>query len=76
MAGICTRFADRANTSLMEFACDSVSEVLDAPTITTHGKGVFENYKQCAPMGSTLICGNDGGETLIYMLFSFGWKQI
>lgn len=76
MAAICTRFADRANTGLMEFCCDSVSEVQDAPTTTTHGRGVFENYKQCAPMGSTLICGNDGNETLIYMLFSFGWKEI
>jgi hypothetical protein len=76
MAGLCTYFAGRANTSIMEFCCDEESEVQDLPTTTEHGKGVFENYKQCAPMGSTCLVGNDGGELLVYMLFSFGWKKI
>ncbi len=76
MAGICTRYGDNVNVGLMEFACDSIDEVQDAPTTTEKGKGVFANYKQYAPMGSTLICGNEGGDVLVYMLFSFGWKQM
>lgn len=76
MAGICMRYADKANTTLMEFCCDSVSEVSDLPTTTQHGKGVFADYKQCAPMGSTCIVGNEGGDLLNYMLFSFGWKKL
>ena len=76
MAGIVTRYGDRANVGLMEFCCDSVSEVQDAPTTTSKGKGVFSAYQQCAPMGSTLIVGNEGGDIMTFMLFSFGWKQI
>ena len=57
MAGVCTRYGDRANVGLMEFCCDEISEVQDAPTTTSKGKGVFSAYQQCAPMGSTLIVG-------------------
>ena len=76
MAGVCTRYGDRANVGLMEFCCDEISEVQDAPTTTSKGKGVFSAYQQCAPMGSTLIVGNEGGDIMTFMLFSFGWKQI
>lgn len=76
MAGLCTYFAGRANTSIMEFVCDEISEVQDLPTTTNHGKGAFENYKQTAPIGSTCIVGNNGGKLLVYMLFSFGWKAL
>ena len=76
MSGICTYYGGRANTNIMEFCCDSVSEVSDLPTMTEHGKGVFENYHQCAPLGSTCIVGNEGGKLLVYMLFSFGWKAL
>ena len=76
MAGVCTRYGDRANVGLMEFCCDEINEVQDAPTTTSKGKGVFSAYQQCAPMGSTLIVGNEGGDLMTFMLFSFGWKQI
>lgn len=76
MAGICLRYADKADTNLMEFACDSIDEIDDAPTTTRGGIGCFEKYRNPAPMGSTLIVGNENGETAIYMLFSFGWKQV
>lgn len=76
MAGLCTYFAGRANTSIMEFVADEISEVQDLPTTTTHGKGVFEAYKQTAPMGSICTVGNPDADVKIYMLFSFGWKEI
>ncbi len=76
MSGLCTYFAGRANTTIMEFVADEISEVQDLPTTTTYGKGVFEAYKQTAPMGSTCTVGNQGGDVKIYMLFSFGWKEI
>ena len=76
MAGTCIRYGDRPNVNIMEFVCDTIDEIKDAPTTTTKGKGVFETYKFCAPVGSTLIVGNEGGDVLVYMLFSFGWKQM
>ena len=76
MAGIVTRYGARANVGSMEFCRESVDEVQDAPTTTSKGKGVFSAYQQCAPMGSTLIVGNEGGDLMTFMLFSFGWKQI
>ncbi len=76
MAGILTEYGGRANVGIMSFVCDSISEIADLPTMTEHGKGVFENYKQCAPMGSTCTVGNESGDVLVYMLFSFGWKQL
>jgi hypothetical protein len=76
MAGVCLRYEDKADLNLMEFACDTVDEVDDAPTTTRCGIGCFERYREPAPMGSTLLVGNDGGELLVYMLFSSGWKQL
>jgi hypothetical protein len=76
MAGICLRYEDRANVDLMEFACDTIDEIDDAPTTTRGGVGVFSKYTTPAPIGSTLIVGNSGGEMMVYMLFGFGWKQI
>ena len=76
MSGLCTYFAGRANTTIMEFVADEISEVQDLPTTTTYGKGVFEAYKQTAPMGSTCTVGKPDGDVRVYMLFSFGWKEI
>lgn len=76
MAGLCTHVGGRANTNIMEFVCDTEDEVKDLPTMTEHGKGVFENYKQTAPMGSECTVGNEGGDLLVYKLFSFGWKKL
>lgn len=76
MAGIRTKINNVPRIGLMEFVCDKIEEVDDAPTTTKIGTGVFKDCKYYAPMGSTLIVGNEGGDTLIYMLFSFGWKQI
>lgn len=75
MAGLCTYFAGRANTTIMEFVADEISEVQDLPTTTTYGKGVFEAYKQTAPMGSTCTVGNNG-DTKVFMLFSNGWQEV
>lgn len=76
MAGSRIRYNDIPTSGLMEFVCDTVNEVGDAPTTVKKGRGVFSNCRQCAPIGSTLIVGNEGGATLVYMLFSFGWKQL
>lgn len=76
MAGLHTKINDAPQIGLMEFVCDKIEEVKDAPTTTEMGKGVFANCKYYAPIGSTLIVGNEGGDILVYMLFSFGWKQI
>lgn len=76
MAAVRTKINEISRTGLMEFICDEVGDVKDAPTTTSVGKGVFSNCKYHAPLGSTLIVGNKDGETLVYMLFSFGWKQI
>jgi hypothetical protein len=75
MAGRCIRRLDKANTSIKEFVCDSEEDIKNLPTMTTAGKEDFYGYER-APMGSTCIVGNEGGDVLIYMLFSFGWKQI
>ena len=75
MAGLCTYFAGRANTTIMEFVADEISEVQDLPTTTTYGKGVFEAYKQTAPMGSSCTVGNNG-DTKVFMLFSNGWQEV
>ena len=41
MSGLCTYFAGRANTTIMEFVADEISEGQDFPTTTTYGRGVF-----------------------------------
>jgi hypothetical protein len=76
MAGLCTHVGGRANTNIMTFCCDTELEIQDLPTMTEHGKGVFEDYKQTCPMGSECYVGNEGGDLLIYKLFSFGWKKL
>lgn len=75
MAGVCTHYGDRANVGIMQFCCDSIDEVQDLPTTSEFGKGVFENYRQCAPMGSTCTVGNNG-DTKVFMLFSNGWFEL
>ena len=75
MAGVCTRYGDRANVGLMEFCCDEISEVQDAPTTTRKGTGAFEAYQQYAPIGSTCTVGNNG-DTKVFMLFSNGWQEV
>lgn len=76
MAGTCIRFADRANEQLMEFVADTVAEVQDLPTTTTFGKGAFATYQMTAPLGSTCVVGNEGGDILVYALFGFGWREV
>ena len=77
MAGVAMKYGDRANIGFFEFVCDTIDEcVNEAPTTTSKGKGVFSAYQQFAPMGSTLVVGNEGGDIMTFMLFSFGWKQI
>ena len=76
MSGICLRYGDRPNVGIFEFVADTEAEVQDLPTTTEHGKGVFANYKQVCPIGSTCTVGNPDGDVKVYMLFSFGWKEI
>lgn len=76
MAGMCIRYGDRANCGIMEFVADEISEIQDLPTTREFGKGVFEAYRQTAPLGSTCLVGNEGGDLLVYILFSFGWKKL
>jgi len=75
LPGICTRCGDSPNVGLMEFCCDELSEVNCAPTMTKRGTGSFAKYKEFAPMGSTLICRNEG-DIKVYMLFSSGWQEL
>lgn len=79
MAGMLLRMGDKPNVNIMEFVVDSESEIQYLPTTTNKGSGVFENnpsFNFTAPIGSSCIVGNDGGDLLVYMLFSFGWKKI
>ena len=76
MAGICSNFKGQINANIMKFICDSESEIADLPTTTEKGKGVFEHFNHTAEIGSTCQVGNEGGELLIYQLFSFGWKKL
>ena len=79
MAGMLLRMGDKPNVNIMEFVVDSESEIQYPPTTTNKGSGVFENnpnFNFIAPIGSSCIVGNDGGDLLVYMLFSFGWKKI
>lgn len=76
MSGICIRYADHANIGIMQFACDTIDECInEAPTMNRKGSGVFKNYKQYAPMGSTCIVANNGA-TKVFMLFSAGWQEL
>lgn len=76
MAEKCIRYRDKANTNLMEFVCDSISDLDNLPTTIKKGTGIFKSFDQYAPIGSTCVVGNEGGDLLVYMLFSFGWKQL
>lgn len=79
MAGILLRMGDRPNVNIMEYVVDSESEIQHLPTTINKGSGIFANnpsFNMTAPIGSTCIVGNNGGNILVYMLFSFGWKKI
>lgn len=79
MAGILLRMGNNPNVNSMEFVVDSENEVQYLPTAEHKGTGNFKNdlsFSCCAPIGSTCIVGNNGGNVLVYMLFSFGWKKI
>ena len=76
MAGICSHFRGQVNANIMTFVCDSEDEVRDLPTTTEVGKGVFADFTHTANLGSICQVGNDGGDLLIYELFSFGWKKL
>lgn len=57
------------------YVVDSVDEMELLPTTKENGKGDYESMSP-APIGSTAIVGNEGGEIKQYMLFSFGWKEL
>lgn len=79
MAGNLMRYANQFNTNVAEYCVDSVDEVSLLPTSTDDAKGKFANdvnFKLHPAIGSTCIVGNDGGDILIYVLFSNGWKEM
>jgi hypothetical protein len=76
MAGTLIRYAGKSEIGLMEFVLDKIDEIPELPTTEKFGTGIFSNYEQFAPIGSTAIVGNDGGDLIVYMLFSFGWKKL
>lgn len=76
MAGICSHFRGKVNVDLAEFVVDTEDEVRDLPTTTEKGKGVFEKFDHLPPIGSICTVGNEGGDLIIYELFSFGWKKL
>lgn len=75
MSGILLKIGENSNTSIMEFAVDREDEIALLPTTEKSGSGIF-NRNKYAPIGSTCIVGNEGGDLLLYMLFSFGWKKL
>lgn len=77
MSMVCTKFGGASNIALCELVADSVDELLsDAPTTKKKGTGNFADFDHYAPIGSTAIVGNEGGELLVFQLYSFGWKKI
>lgn len=79
MAGTLLRVGDSPNELIREYCVDTIAEVVDLPTTTKKGTGSFANQPEMntyAPLGSTCIVGNSEGDTLVYMLFSFGWKMM
>lgn len=73
MAGRILTYKDYMHAA--DFAVDTVDEIAYLPTTEAEGTGIFAGHKKRA-MGSTCIVGNEDGDLLVYMLFSFGWKQI
>ena len=76
MAGICLEYNGQSNAKLLSFACDSTEEIKYLPTTTDPGTDIFADYDYPIPIGSTCTVGNEGGNLLVYMLFSFGWKAL
>ena len=76
MALQCTKFGERYNTTLCEFVVDSEDDIKYLPTTTKNGSGEFEHFNHTCPIGSITTVGNEGGELLVYELFSFGWKKL
>jgi len=79
MAGMLLRMGDKPNVNIMEFVVDSESEIQYLPTTTTKGSGIFANnpnFNFTIPIGSTCIVGNQNDTLKVYMLFSFGWKEL
>jgi hypothetical protein len=73
---LCSKYGNKINAPVMEFTLDEETEIQYLPTTTDKGSGDFAHFNQCAPVGSTAIIGNNGGDLLVYMLFSFGWKKM
>lgn len=69
-----TSYSNKSATD--EFVVDKVEEIENLPTTTRAGTGDLSYMKDKATLGSTAIVGNEGGSVLVYMLFSFGWKQM
>lgn len=76
MAVLCSKFGEKMNAVIMEFVLDTENEIQYLPTTEKKGSGDFEHFNHTAPIGSIAVIGNDGGELLIYELFSFGWKKL
>lgn len=76
MAGIITQYRGNVDANIVEFTIDSENEIQYLPTTTSVGTGDFSRFDKTVPIGSTCIVGNENGDLLVYMLFSFGWKKM
>jgi len=79
VAGILLTMGGRPNVNVMEFVVDTEEEIQYLPTTNRSGIESFKgdaNFDFCAPLGSTCIVGNKNSYLKIYMLFSFGWKEM
>lgn len=55
--------------------CTRYADKAIKATTERSGIGEYEKYQK-AEQGSTCVVGNQAGDTLTYMLFGFGWKQL
>lgn len=79
MAANLLKTGNDSNAALRTFCVDSIEEIEKLPTMT---RGALDDFADIpgmeipAPMGSQVIVGNEEGEIQIYILFSFGWKDM
>lgn len=79
MAANLLKVGNDPNSAIKTFCVDAIEEIEKLPTMEHGATGDFANIPGLdspAPMGSQVIVGSETGEVKVYMLFSFGWKDI
>ncbi|WP_313069791.1 hypothetical protein [Lacrimispora sp.] len=79
MAGTLLRIGDKPNVNMCEFVVDTEEEIEYLPTTKKKASGLFNSspdFDVCPPIGSTCCVGNENGDLIIYMLFTFGWRKL